>query len=86
MVSINIKLDTKYILSTKYIKSQGLFIVILISGKANYEIIKTVEEYHHESRSWTIITNSMIKETRFSGAVAVSALLFRNIAEGCIGV
>ncbi len=46
---------------------------------------KTVEEYHYNNRSWTLLSNSMIQARRYVGALTVPALLFRDIAGGCVG-
>jgi len=46
----------------------------------------TVEEYHYDNRTWTLVPTSMIQPRRYFGALAVPALMFRDIPGGCIGV
>jgi hypothetical protein len=47
---------------------------------------ETVEEYHYDNRSWTLVPTSLTEPNTYFGAVAVPALLFRDIPGGCIGV
>ncbi len=50
------------------------------------EMTNTVEEYNYDSRSWTLVPNSMVQQRRYFSAISVPAFFFQNIKGGCVGV
>jgi len=66
--------------------SLGTRVFALAGWGLPYSMTNTVEEYHYNNRSWTLVKNSMIQQRRYFGAMSVPALLFKNIPGGCSGV
>ena len=46
----------------------------------------TIEEYHNDNRSWTVLNATLKTARKSSSAVPVPAMLFNNVTGGCVGV
>ncbi len=64
----------------------GSRVFALAGWGAPSEMTNTVEEYHYDNKSWTMVPESMIQQRRYFGAISVPAVLFKNIPGGCSGV
>ena len=61
-------------------------VFVLAGWGGNLGHTNTVEEYHYDSGTWTLVPNLMVQPRRYFGAITVPALLFRDIPGGCVGV